>query len=430
MPLPRALAPLRSPAYRRLAASLALSLVANGSWAVTVVWQVVALGGGPAELSLVGGLSAAGTLGAALPGGVLADRVPQRHLLLAVTLLSAVPVAAVGGLSLAGALPLPLLAVAGLLGGVALGLHYPAYSALVPALLPPEQVLAANGLEGAMRPALYQVAGPAAAGLLVAALSPGAALLATAAASLGATLCVLGLPLLPVRRGVAAGHPAAALLADLREGLAYLRRTRWLLATLLFASLVLLLTTGPLQVLAPFALRDRAGGGPLQHALVLAAFGVGGALGSLVVASRPLPRRYLTTVVALWALGCLPLAVFGTAERVWPMVAAGVVAGAGIHGGLVVWGTLLQRRVPAALLGRVSSLDFVVSGALVPVSVALAGPLSEGVGLSAAFLAAGLAPPVLAVVVLLVARLPADERASPLDDGAPPRPGEQAPAGR
>ncbi|WP_169064390.1 MFS transporter [Geodermatophilus dictyosporus] len=266
------------------------------------------------------------------------------------------------------------------------------------------------------------MAGPAAAGLLVAALSPGAALLATAAASLGATLCVLRLPLLPVHRDVAAGHPAGALLADLREGLAFLRRTRWLLATLLFGSLVLL-TTGPLQVLAPFALRDRAGGGPVQHALVLAAFGVGGALSSLVVASRPLPRRYLTTAMALWAVGCLPLAVFGTAERVGPMVAAGLVAGAGIHGGMVVWGTLLQRRVPAALLGRVSSLDFVVSGALALVSVALTGPLSQGVGLSATFLVAGLAPPVLAVLVLLVARLPADERAHPLDRAAPRRHG-------
>jgi hypothetical protein len=97
------------------------------------------------------------------------------------------------------------------------------------------------------------------------------------------------------------------------------------------------------------------------------------------------------------------------------MVAAAVLVGAGIHGGMTIWGTLLQRRVPPALLGRVSSLDFVVSGALVPVSVALAGPLGQGAGLGTTFLVAGLAPPVLAAVVLLAARLPADERAHPLD---------------
>ncbi|MGY1734768.1 MFS transporter [Geodermatophilus sp. SYSU D00684] len=417
---PRALAPLRSAAYRRLALSLALSLVANGAWAVTAVWQVVALGGGPAELSLVTGASAVGTLATALPGGVLADRVPQRHLLVAVTLLAAVPVGLAGALSVAGALPLPLLAVAGLLGGAGLGLHYPAYSALVPALLPEEQLLAANGLEGAMRPLLYQVTGPALAGLLVAAASPGAALLATAATSLAATVCVLGLPLLPVHRAAdGPAHPARALLADLHEGLAFLVRTRWLLATLLFGALMLLVTTGPLQVLTPFALRERAGGGPVEHALVLAGSGVGGALSSLVVASRPLPRRYLTTTVLLWAAGCLPLVAFGTATSVPVMVAAAVLVGAGVHGGMTIWGTLLQRRVPPALLGRVSSLDFVVSGALVPVSVALAGPLGEGAGLRAAFLVAGLAPPLLAAVTLLAARLPADERAHPLDRPLP-----------
>ncbi|WP_336028831.1 MFS transporter [Geodermatophilus sp. FMUSA9-8] len=417
MTLLRALVPLRTAAYRRLALSLGLSLVANGAWAVTAVWQVVALGGGPAELSLVTGLAAAGTLAATLPGGVLADRVPQRHLLLAVTLLSAVPVGAAGLLSLAGELPLGLLSVVGLLGGVALGLHYPAYSALLPALLPADQLLAANGLEGAMRPVLYQVAGPAMAALLVAAVSPGAALLATAGASLAATTCVLGLPLLPVAREPGAGrrHPARALLGDLREGLAFLVRTRWLLATLLFGSLMLLATTGPLQVLTPFALRDRAGGGPFEHALVLAGFGVGGALASLAVASRPLPRRYLTATMALWAAGCVPLLAFGLATHVGVMVGAAVLAGAGIHGGMVLWGTLLQRRVPPALLGRVSSLDFVVSGALVPVSVALAGPLSEGAGVGPVFLVAGLAPPVLALLTVLLARMPADEAAHPLD---------------
>ena len=421
MTLPRALVPLRTAAYRRLVLSLGLSLVANGAWAVTAVWQVVALGGGPAELSLVTGLAAVGTLAATLPGGVLADRVPQRHLLVAVTLLSAVPVAAAGLLSLAGALPLGVLAGVGLLGGVALGLHYPAYSALLPSLLPADQLLAANGLEGALRPVLYQVAGPALAALLVAAVSPGAALLATAAASLAATACVLGLPLLPVARGPGAEprHPARALLGDLREGLAFLLRTRWLLATLLFGSLMLLATTGPLQVLTPFALRDRAGGGPFEHALVLAGFGVGGALSSLAVASRPLPRRYLTATMALWAAGCVPLIAFGVTTRVEVMVGAAVLAGAGIHGGMVLWGTLLQRRVPPALLGRVSGLDFVVSGALVPVSVALAGPVSEGAGVPPVFLVAGLAPPVLAVLTLVLARLRADEAAHPLGPAEP-----------
>ena len=113
----------------------------------------------------------------------------------------------------------------------------------------------------------------------------------------------------------------------------------------------------------------------------------------------------------------MPLVVFGLATQLWTMIAAAVVAGAMLDAGLVIWGTLLQRRVPAALLGRVSSLDFFVSLAFLPVSMALAGPASELLGLTAVFLVAGLAPPVLASVAVLAARLPADEIAHPLDDG-------------
>src|SRR5215212_5822001 len=196
--LPRALAPLRHARYRWLAASLSLTLLHAGLWAVAVVWQVVALGGGPAELSLVTALSAGGMLASTLLGGALADRLPQRHILLGVGLTEAVATGAAAVLSLTGVLALGQLAVVSLVGGVAAGVFYPAYSALVPTLVPARDLLAVNGLEGVVRPMLAQAAGPAAAGLLVAALSPGVALAAAAAAALGAAACVAALPAAPV----------------------------------------------------------------------------------------------------------------------------------------------------------------------------------------------------------------------------------------
>ncbi|RFU23095.1 MFS transporter [Geodermatophilus marinus] len=422
--LPRALSPLRHRHYRLLALSLALSLLGQGLWAIAVVWQVVALGGGPAALSLVTGLSAGGMLATTLLGGALADRVPQRRILLAVALLQAGVVAAAAALSLAGALSLGHLALVSLLDGVALGLYYPAYSALVPALVPEGDLLAANGLEGVVRPVLAQAAGPAAAGFLVAALSPGAALAATAAAALGAAACVAALPTTPVRRELPAGGAVRGLLRDVREGFAYMVRTPWLLATLLFASLMLLVFIGPFEVLVPFAVQE-AGGGPSQHAWVLAAFGVGGAVGSLVVASLRLPRRYLTVMNGLWGLGCLPMVVFAVTRDLWPMVLAGAVMGATFQAGMVIWGTLLQRRVPPALLGRVSSLDFFVSLSFMPLSMALAGTVGQVLGLGTVFLLAGLVPPVLAVLAVLAARMPEDELAHPLDT---PPVGGRAPA--
>jgi MFS family permease len=420
--LPRALAPLRHNHYRLLAASMALSLLAAGLWAVAVVWQVVALRGGPPALALVTALAAGGMMASTLLGGALADRIPQRRILVATELVQGSTVALVAALSLTGTLGLWHLAAVALVGGLAMGLYYPAYSALVPALVPERDLLAVNGLEGMVRPVLQSAAGPAVAGFLVASFSPGAALAATAAAFLLAAAFLWTLPTTPVRReSPADGEAPAGLLADVREGFAYMVRTPWLLATLLFASLMLLVFIGPLEVLVPFAIKD-AGGGPTQHAYVLAAFGIGGAVGSLVVASLRLPRRYLTVMNLLWGLGCVPLVVFGFAPGLWVMIVAGVVMGATFQAGMVIWGTLLQRRVPPALLGRVSSLDFFVSISFMPLSMALAGTVSEVIGLTTTFLIAGLAPPVMALVAIVVARLPADELAHPLDVPAGPVP--------
>ena len=430
--LPRALSPLRHDAYRLLAASLALALLSQGLWAIAVVWQVVQLGGGPGALSFVTALGAAGMMATTLLGGALADRVPQRRILLAVALVQAAAPAGAAVLSLTGALEVWQLALVSLVDGVALGLYYPAYSALVPALVPEAELLAANGLEGVVRPILAQAAGPAVAGLLVAAYSPGAALAVTALTALGAAACLRALPTTPVRRELAAdGSSGTGLLADVREGFGYMVRTPWLLATLLYASLMLLIFIGPFEVLVPFAVQA-AGGGPSQHAAVLMAFGVGGAVGSLVVASLRLPRRYLTVMNLLWGLGCIPIVVFGVSAELWVMVAAGAVMGATFQAGMVIWGTLLQRRVPAALLGRVSSLDFFVSLSFMPLSMALAGTVGELVGLTAVFLVAGTAPVVLAVIAIVAARMPADEIAHPLDRSAPAGQGvpvEPVPAG-
>lgn len=429
MSTPRALRPLRNPAYRWLAAALVSSLVGSGIWLVALVWQIVAIGGGAAELSLVAGASAVGMLLTTLLGGALADRIPQRRILLVVEVVRTASVGIVALLSLTGTLAVWQLAAVALVGGVMAGLYYPAYSALLPSVVPEDHLLAANGFEGMARPVLMQAAGPALASALIAVSSPGAALAVaalTGAAAVGFLVKVPDLPLRgeqPARADSSGGgtrHPAVALLVDVREGFVYMARTPWLLGTLGFASLLILLIMGPFEVLVPFVIKDSAGGGPQEHALILAAFGIGGAVGSMVVASLKLPRRYLTVMNLLWAFGCLPLAVFGLTDQIWLMAIAAFAVGAAFNGGVVIWGTLLQRRVPPAMLGRVSSLDFFVSLAFMPVSMAIAGPAGETVGLPVVFLIAGVAPLVIGVVAIVAARMTRDEIAHPLDASAPP----------
>jgi MFS family permease len=417
MSTPRALRPLRHEPYRWLFAATTMSMLGAGLLIVAFVWQVVALDGGPTALSAVTSLSAVGMLVSTLLGGALADRIPQKRILLTLELAQAAAIAVVAVLSLTGLLAIWHLSAVALVTGLAAGLYYPAYSALLPSLLPADELLAANGLEGVLRPTLMQAAGPAIASVLIALSSPGLALAAAAVAALAAGVLIAGLPPTPVRREFndTGTHPVVAVLVDVREGFGYMVRTPWLLATLLYASVMVLVIMGPFEVLVPFAIKDEAGGGPREHAFVLAAFGIGGAIASLVVASLRLPRRYLTVMNLLWGVGCIPLVLFGLSSEVWVMVAAGFLIGALFQAGMVIWGTLLQRRVPPALLGRVSSLDFFVSLAFMPISMALAGPVSELIGLRTTFLVAGLVPVVLATIAILAARLPADEIAHPLD---------------
>ncbi|HKH07430.1 MAG TPA: MFS transporter, partial [Agromyces sp.] len=376
-----------------------------------------------AELSLVAGASAVGMLLTTLLGGALADRIPQRRILLVVEVVRAASVGIVALVSLTGALAAWQLAAVAFVGGVMAGLYYPAYSALLPSVLPEDQLLAANGFEGMARPILMQAGGPALASALIAITSPGAALAVAALTGVLAAVCILKVPETPLRgeRSEAGDggtrHPAIALLVDVRDGFSYMVRTPWLFGTLTFASLLIFLIMGPFEVLVPFVIKDVAGGGPGDHALILAAFGIGGAVGSMVVASLRLPRRYLTVMNLLWAFGCLPLAVFGLTDQIWVMAIAAFLVGAAFNGGVVIWGTLLQRRVPPAMLGRVSSLDFFVSLAFMPVSMAFAGPAGESLGLPVVFLIAGVAPLAIGIVAIVAARMRRDEIANPLDTG-------------
>ncbi|MPQ97084.1 MFS transporter [Modestobacter sp. I12A-02628] len=414
----RALAPFASGPYRRLAVALVLTTFSSGVWVVGLVWEVIRTGGGPAQLSLVTTAGAVGVLVPALLGGVVADRVPQKLILLAVAGVQSAAMALAAVLSLAGVGTIAHLPVITFVVGVSMAFYYPAYSAWLPALVDESDLLAVNGFEGMVRPTIGQAVGPGVAGAVVGAVSAGGAL-TVAAASMAAGLLVLTtMPRTPVRRepGAAGERSVASALSDVREGVVYMVRTPWLLATLLFAALMILAMMGPFEVLVPFLITDRLGGGPGDHALVMAAFGIGGALGALSVASMRMPRRYLTVMNLGWGLGCLPFVVMGTATELWVVAVCAAVLGAMFSFPMVIWGTLLQRRVPPHLLGRVASLDFFVSISLMPVSMALAGPVSEAVGLRTTFLVAGIVPPVVAVVATLWARLPQDEIAHPLRD--------------
>jgi DHA3 family tetracycline resistance protein-like MFS transporter len=408
----RVLAPFASREYRLLMAAVSLSIFAEGMWTVVMALQVIAIDNDPASLSLVATCMGGGLVAFVLVGGLAADRISQRAIIVAVEAVNLAAVSTVAVLSMTGALRIWHLAVAAGALGVGAAFFFPAYSAILPRILPPEHLLAANGVEGVVRPVFQRSIGPAVAGMVVGATVPSVGAVAVAA------LFGLGLLLLAATRPESVAQPTPAdhphLLRDLRDGVRFVVGTPWLLWTLLFASVFVLLVLGPIEVLLPFIAERRFADGARSYGFILAFFGIGSALGALAVSSARMPRRYLSVMMAAWGLGSIPLAVVGATSS-FPVMAAAVFAiGVTDGAGMVIWGTLLQRRVPTEMLGRVSSLDFFVSLAFMPLSFAIVGPLSKVVPMQTIFLVAGIAPVLLAAVAMAAAKMPRDEIANPL----------------
>jgi DHA3 family tetracycline resistance protein-like MFS transporter len=410
----RVLAPFQIREYRLLIAAVTLSIFADGMFAVVLALQVIELDNNPVSLSIVMTCFGAAFVAFVLVGGITADRINQRKIIIGVETVNVVAASTVAALGLLGALQVWHLALAATAMGTAAAFFFPAYSAILPRILPAEQLLAANGVEGVVRPVFQRAVGPAVAGMLIGATFPAVGSVVVAA------LFATGLVLLIATRPAASTPPQdpdverAHVLRDLRDGFVFMLRTPWLLWTLLFASMFVLVVLGPIEVLLPFIANDRFDDGARMYGFILAFFGMGSALGALAVSSGRLPRRYLTVMMAMWGLGSIPLVVVGFTSSFALMAVATFVVGVTDGAGMVIWGTLLQRRVPSEMLGRVSSLDFFVSLAFMPVSFAIVGPLSKIVTMQTIFLVAGIAPVILAAIALVAAKMRQDELAHPL----------------
>jgi DHA3 family tetracycline resistance protein-like MFS transporter len=416
----RVLAPFRIREYRLLITAVSLSIFAEGMWTVVMALQVIALDSDPTSLSLVATCLAVGLVAFLPVGGIAADRIEQRRIIIAVETLNVVAVSAVAILGSLDALRIWHMAIAAGALGVAAAFFFPAYSAILPRILPADQLLAANGVEGVVRPVFQEAIGPAVAGLLIAATFPSVGAIAVA------TLLGVSLALLVATRPATATSQSddeaesgdeverPHVLRDLRDGFAFVLGTQWLKWTLLFASFFVLIVLGPIEILLPFIAKERFADGAKAYGFILAFFGVGSAIGALAVSSARLPRRYLTFMMVMWGAGSLPLVFVGATSSFPVMAAAVFVVGVTDGAGAVIWGTLLQRRVPTEMLGRVSSLDFFVSLVFLPVSFAIVGPLSMVLSMQTIFLVAGIAPVVLAAVSMVAARMPRDEIANPL----------------
>ena len=392
--------PLTIPTYRQLFAAMVLTIFAQGAWALYLAMQTLDLGATPAALSGVVVWSGIGLLAGSLPAGVIADRFPNKSVIVSVLTLNLAIATATSTAAILDIVTFWMLAVSAFIIGTSTAFFFPAYTALVPVLVDGDDLMAVNGLEGAARPLVGQAIAPAAVGAVIGASMPAAGGYLIAAALGLALLAALQLPA-PTRAEPEADGAEDSLITDLLDGFRYVSRTRWVRPSVLFAAVMGLVVTGPLEVLLPALMRSSHDNGPALYGTVLAALGAGGVVGSLLAGSWRTPERFLPAMVGAWVIGCLPLSIPALTSNSWAIGAGLAFYGALIGIGMVIWGAVLQEHVPMEMLGRVASLDFFISIAFMPLSIALTGLLSRHIDIRTLFIAAGLVP--LATGALLAA---------------------------
>jgi hypothetical protein len=190
---------------------------------------------------------------------------------------------------------------------------------------------------------------------------------------------------------------------------------------MLTGTVSLLATWGPWEVLVPYVVRNDLGGSAADLGFVFGAGGVGSLTVALVFGQRGrLPRRAVTALYLVWAVGMLMTAGFGLVSSVWQAMAVAFVSESCITALVVIWFTLLQRLVPGHLLGRVSSLDWLISIGGVPLSFAVVGPLAAAFGVDATLIGAGLIGAAVTIGFMLFPGARDPERDGSLDPSAAP----------
>jgi MFS family permease len=386
------LAPLREQNFRRFYAGYVTSLLGTTMSGLAIVFAVLGSGGTAAGLGYVAAARIVPQVLFVLAGGVLADRLGRRPVMLCADALRCCAQAALAVALFAGQPPVWLFMLLAALVGTGEALFDPALDALKVQIAPGDALVSANALTGAASSAT-SIAGPALAGILVALTGP-AVVIAVDAASYAASMLALGMLRLPGSRPA----PAGPLRHEFTAGWRQFASRAWLWLTTVQFALFNLITWAPYLVLGPVLARDYLGGAR-AWGLIQAASGAGALLAGLGLLGRKPRRPMLAATLGTFGypVPCLLLAL----RAPGPAVAGGAfAAGAGGAVFLTFCLTAMQQQVPAESLARVSS--FVTFGAfgLGAAGLALAGPAAQMAGITRV-LGAGAAWAVLSSAVVL-----------------------------
>ncbi len=375
-----------------------------GSWMQTVAVGVLVTAR-TGQAGWTGLVAAAGFLpiGLLSPlGGVMADRMDRRGWLFATTLGETLFAVALALLAATGH-PSPGAVTLLVLGGGAMSaVGFPAYQAMMPDLVAPEELGAAISLSSAQFN-LGRVVGPALAGLAIAA-GGYAWAFAINAASFFAVLGAL----------IALGLPATAPRSDslsLRRRLGEGARATFSNPPARFAVLlisVVALTASPFIALVPAMAIDVFHAGAAGTSLLVSAQGVGAVCGALAV--TPLVSRFGRRAVLIGDLAGVVASLVGyaAAPDLWAGAAALVLVGACYIGLLAGANTIVQLHAPPALRGRMLGIYMMALGILYPLGAVVQGAIAGSGDLRVVTAVGAIVLGAALVGALAAGRLPAD----------------------
>ena len=404
MPRPRQLLRvLRHRDFRLLWLANSASVLGDGIVVVALALFIAGETGSATDLGLVLAAYSLPLIGFLLVGGVFADRLP-RHLVVVVTDLVRFALhGLLAVLIVIGEVRIWQLVVIGVLFGTAEAFFRPASTGLLPQTVPEDEIQEANAVTS-MFANLAEFAGPALATLLVLGFSPAAAFGLDALTFLVSAILLVRVR--PRTRGAAADVDAApaTVLGDLRAGFAEVRSRSWVWGTLAAFCVALFVSLAPLYVVGPLVAEERYGDLAV-FGYVLAAFGAGMVAGSLIgLRWRPrFPMRRAMTLILLWPAA---IGLYAAGAPLELAIAAMVAGGAGTALFDVWWLTELAGRIPPDKLSRVTSYDWGVSLALLPLGYVLAGPAAHAFGATETLLGGA----IIAFGALALGSLPRETR--------------------
>lgn len=367
----RRLGPLTERNFLVFFTGYSTSLLGSAMAAVALTFAVLDSGGGPADLGYVLAADVVPQVAVMLGGGVLADRVGRRPVMLTTDSIRLVVQGTLATLLFTGRPAIWTFVLLAALLGTGEGFFNPALGGLRAEIAPREKLPDANALLGVVQSG-SGIIGPALAGGLIALSSPAIVIACDAASFAVSVACLARLTVPPP--GPARQSP----LRDLADGWAVFKSQTWLWVTTLQFALFNLFTWAPYLLLGPILARQYLGGAS-AWGIIAASYAAGSVLTGLALVGRRPRRLMLVATIGTfgYAIPVLTLAVYAPVY----VVAAGAFAG-GIGSAVAntCISTATQQQVPPQMLGRVTSFTMTGSYALGSMAWVVIGSIAAVVG--------------------------------------------------